>query len=124
MNQLELCDTVHQNRMNIQITVQPLDHLGHHDRHFHSRRRSVDHFSGCRISHIILNPPIVSRIGLAPTISMKESRCDEGEPTAILLTIRYLYESNNEKFPKYIVVKYSHGITEKYPFTNIPSMIE
>ena len=58
------------------------------------------------------------------TISMKESRCDEGEPTAILLTIRYLYESNNEKFPKYIVVKYSHGITEKYPFTNIPSMIE
>ena len=48
--------------------------------------------------------------------------CNQGEPTAALMTIRYIYEANHTKFPKKIEVDYGNGIVDSYPFTNIPSL--
>ncbi|MDO8283197.1 MAG: hypothetical protein Q7U10_11355 [Thermodesulfovibrionia bacterium] len=49
--------------------------------------------------------------------------CEDNETTAVLVTIRYLFESNNHTFPKKIEVFNSVGKEMgSYPFENIPSL--
>ena len=50
------------------------------------------------------------------------NQCKKGEATAALLTVRYIFESNNATFPKNIVIDFGDGTVESYPFSNIPSL--
>lgn len=50
--------------------------------------------------------------------------CKDGDTTATLLTIRFIFESNNAKFPKRIEIFNNLGKKlESDPFENIPSLI-
>ncbi len=56
-------------------------------------------------------------------LSLNTAFCKKYETTAILITIRYIFESDGSKFPKRIKLYSSSG--EKlgsYPFKNIPSL--
>ena len=51
------------------------------------------------------------------------SLCKKKESTATLLTIRYLFESNNHSFPERIELYNNSGVDmESYPFTHIPDL--
>ena len=50
------------------------------------------------------------------------NQCKQKEPTATLLTVRYIFESNKAKFPKQIEIDYGNGPVDSYPFSNIPSL--
>ncbi len=50
------------------------------------------------------------------------SQCKQGEATTVLLTVRAIYESDNARFPKKVVIDYGDGRVESYPFSNIPSL--
>ena len=57
-------------------------------------------------------------------IYLNPLKCKDGDTTATLLTIRYIFESNNAKFPKRIEIYNNLGKKlESYPFENIPSLI-
>ena len=50
--------------------------------------------------------------------------CKDGDTTTILLTIRYIFESNKAKFPKRIQIYNNLGKKlESGPFENIPSLM-
>ena len=51
--------------------------------------------------------------------------CKKNETTAILLTIRYIFESNGSEFPKRIEIYTNYGKQlGSYPFENIPSLVK
>jgi len=51
--------------------------------------------------------------------------CKENESSAAILTVRYMFESNNHTFPERIKIYNSAGEDMgSYPFENIPSLVK
>jgi hypothetical protein len=55
-------------------------------------------------------------------IYFNTKECKQKEPTAVLMAVRYIFESNKAKFPKRIEVDYGNGPIDSFPFAKIPSL--
>jgi len=55
VNELELGDAAHEDRMGLPLPVQPLHQFRHKDRYFVGRRRRVDRLAGGGVDDIVLN---------------------------------------------------------------------
>jgi len=55
VNELELGDAAHENRMSLPFAVQPIHQFRHKDRHLVSWRRRVDCLAGCGVDDIVLD---------------------------------------------------------------------